>query len=66
MDEAAISQAQEDPSRTKRLDEHRDFLIHQLKAYPRLRAVKLTRRLRERVGELPASDRSLRRYFART
>lgn len=62
MDEAAINQAQEDPSRTKRLDEHRDFLIHQLKSYPQLSAVKLARRLRERVGDVPASDRSLRRY----
>lgn len=64
MDEATISEAQEDPSRTKRLDEHRDFLIHQLKAYPQLSAVKLARRLRERVGDLPASDRSLRRYVS--
>lgn len=64
MDEAAISQAQGDPSRTKRLDEHRDFLIHQLKAYPQLSAVKLARRLRERIGDLPASERSLRRYVS--
>jgi transposase len=62
MDEVSISEAREDPSRTKRLDEHRDFLIHQLKAYPQLSAVKLARRLRERVGELPTSERSLRRY----
>lgn len=62
LDEAAISDAQDDPSRTKRLDEHRDFLIHQLKAYPKLSAVKLARRLRDKVGEIPASDRSLRRY----
>ena len=52
LDEPAISQAQEDPSRTKRLDQYRDFLIHQLKAYPQLSAVKLARRLREKVGEL--------------
>lgn len=54
MDEAVISQFHEDPSRTKRLDEHRDFLIHQLKAYPQLSAVKLARRLRERVGSMSA------------
>lgn len=34
MDEVAISQAQNDPWRTNRLDEHRDFLMHQLKSYP--------------------------------
>jgi transposase len=62
MDEAAVTAVQDDPSRTKRLDAHRDFLIHQLKAYPQLSAVKLARRLRDKVGELPASDRSLRRY----
>lgn len=62
LEEAAISEAKEDPSRTKRLDEHREFLIHQLKSYPQLSAVKLARRLRERVGDLSASDRSLRRY----
>lgn len=62
MDESAITAVQDDPSRTKRLDEHREFLIHQLKAYPKLSAVKLARRLRDKVGELPASERSLRRY----
>ena len=41
LDESAISEAQDDPSRTKRLDEHRDFLIHELKVYPWLSAVKL-------------------------
>lgn len=62
MDEASISVAQDDRSRVKRLDDHRDFFIHQLKAYPELSAVKLARRLRDKVGELPASDRSIRRY----
>lgn len=62
MEEAAISAAQTNPSRSKRLDEHRDYLIHQLKAYPKLSAVKLARRLRDKVGELPASERSIRRY----
>lgn len=62
MNESDITDVQEDPSRTKRLDAYRDFLIHQLKAYPQLSAVKLARRLREKAGELPVSDRSLRRY----
>jgi len=52
----------QDRSRSKRLDEHRDFLIHQLKRYPNLSAVKLARRLQERVGALDVSARSLRRY----
>lgn len=62
LDAATISQAREDPSRRKCLDEHRDFLIHQLKAFPQLSAVKLARRLREKVGSISVSDRSLRRY----
>jgi len=62
MDETAITAVQSDPSRSKRLDEHRGFLIHQLKAFPKLSAVKLARRLSDKVGELPASERSLRRY----
>lgn len=62
MDESAISAAKADPSRTKRLDEHRDYLIHQLKTFPQLSAVKLARRLRNKVGPIPVSDRSIRRY----
>lgn len=62
LEETVVSAAQDDPSRAKRLDDHRDFLIHQLKAYPQLSAVKLARRLCDKVGELPASDRSVRRY----
>src|SRR3546814_18037466 len=49
-------------SRHKRLDAHRDFLIHQLKRFPKLSAVKLARRLQERRGELGVSSRSIRRY----
>ena len=45
LDETTISDVQEDPSRTKRLDDHRDYLIHQLRSYPQLSAVKLARRL---------------------
>lgn len=62
MSAAQISAYQDDRSRIKRLDEHRDFLIHQLQRYPKLSAVKLARRLRERLGELNVSARSLRRY----
>lgn len=61
-DEQAICADIEDPSRAKRLDEHRDFLVNQLQSYPKLSAVKIARRLRAKVGELPASDRSIRRY----
>lgn len=62
MDENAISEQIEDPSRTKRLDDHRDYLIHLLKEFPKLSAVKVARKLQAKVGDLPASDRSIRRY----
>jgi len=62
MDETDIGTRLGDPSRTKRLDWHRDYLIGQLKHFPRLSAVKLARRLRERVPDIDVSDRSIRRY----
>lgn len=62
MEESAISAARADPTRARRLDDHRDYLIKQLKVFPQLSAVKMARRLRDKVGELPVSDRSIRRY----
>ena len=62
LDEVQISAAIADPSRTKVLDQHRDYLIHQLGQFPALSAVKLARRLRERTSDLAVSDRSIRRY----
>lgn len=62
LDEVQISAAIADPSRTKVLDEHRDYLINQLGQFPALSAVKLARRLRERTTDLAVSDRSIRRY----
>ena len=62
LGEPQISAAIADPSRTKLLDKHRDYLIKQLQVFPALSAVKLARRLRERAGELAVSDRSIRRY----
>src|SRR3546814_16503543 len=61
MEETQISAYQDDRSRHKRLDAHRDFLIHQLKRFPKLSAVKLARRLQERRGELGVYSRSIRR-----
>ena len=62
MDQTQISACQDDRSRQKLLDTHRDFLIHQLKRFPKLSAVKLARRLQERCAELDVSSRSIRRY----
>lgn len=65
LDEVQISAAIADPSRTKLLDQHRDYLIHQLGQFPALSAVKLARRLRQRTSDLAVSDRSIRRYVQR-
>ncbi len=65
QDAPAIARERVDTSRRKRLDEHRAYIEHQLRRYPRLSAVKIARRLRAKVGELSVSDRSLRRYVGR-
>ncbi len=62
MDVQGISVMMEETSREKWLDAYRDYLINQLKDYPKLSAVKLMRRLTRKVGKLPISDRSMRRY----
>ena len=62
MDEPSISTMQADTSRYKWLDNYRDYLISQLKEYPKLSAVKLMRRLKDKVGTLLVSERSVRRY----
>lgn len=50
--------------RTKRLDAHRDYIVHLLATYPRLTAVKVLRKLQEAHGELGVSARSARRYIS--
>ncbi len=62
MEESKISQQQSQRSRAKRLDECRDYVVHLLHTYPKLSAVKVQRKLRERCPELQVSDRSVRRY----
>lgn len=62
LDEQAIGQAQSDRERQKRLDAHRDTIVHLLQSYPRLSAVKVARKLTEKVGPLEVSGRTIRRY----
>ncbi len=64
MDEEAIQQQQGCLERSKRLDDHRDYIIHLLATFPNLSAVKVLRKLREKHPELDASDRSARRYVS--
>src|SRR5690554_285351 len=64
LDEASIAQQQDNPARSKQLDAYRDYLISLLASFPGLSAVKIARKLTEKLGELPASDRSIRRYVS--
>ncbi|MFW6191610.1 MAG: IS21 family transposase [Thiohalospira sp.] len=59
----AIVAERAQPRRGQRLDEHRPFIEYLLRRYPKLSAVKVARKLREKVGELDVSERTLRRYL---
>ena len=63
MDESAITKMQGERGRHKILDDYRDYIIHLLQTYPRLSAVKVVRKLEDKVGCLEVSGRSVRRYI---
>ena len=62
LDEDSITALQNDTSREKTLDDYREYIIHLLKTYPNLSAVKILRKLKTKESELNISDRSVRRY----
>ena len=64
-DVASIEAAQTSREREKKLDAHRDYIAYLLRTFPRLSSVKVARKLREKVGELAVSERTLRRYVQR-
>lgn len=64
MGEEEIAKQQADRSRVKKLDEHRDYIVHLLEAFPGLSAVKVLRKLKEKHPALGVSDRSARRYIS--
>ena len=59
-----IAAYQRQRERTKRLDAHRNYIVHLLATYPRLTAVKVLRKLQEAHGDLGVSARSARRYIS--
>lgn len=61
--EAELSRQIDDPSRIRKLDTYRAFIIQQLQTYPGLSAVKVMRKLKAKVDSLDVSDRSVRRYI---
>ena len=62
MDEAAISAYLADTQHHKQLDDYRDYVIHLLKTFPQLSAVKVQRKLQQRHPQLVLSSRTIRRY----
>ncbi|WP_459869347.1 IS21 family transposase, partial [Endothiovibrio diazotrophicus] len=64
MDEEQIQAKLTNRSRRKPLDEHRTYIIHLLENFPKLSAVKIRRKLQEKVGPLRVSGRTLRRYIS--
>ncbi|MBB5021648.1 hypothetical protein HNR37_000960 [Desulfurispira natronophila] len=63
LPEDAIHSQKSDPSRSKKLDDYRSYLVYLLGEFPGFSAVKVARKLREKYGLIPASERSLRRYI---
>lgn len=63
LSEEVIQTQQSDPCRTKKLDEYRSYLVYLLGEFSELSAVKIARKLRNKYGFIPVSDRSLRRYI---
>ena len=62
MDEEAVSTYLSDTERHKKLDEHRDYIVHLLGNFPLLSAVKIQRKLQHKYPELTLSSRTIRRY----
>ena len=50
LDEASIDAARRDHSRHKVLDVHRAYIVHLLETFPKLSAVKVQCKLKEKVG----------------
>ena len=65
MNEEEIQQAMAGAaSRQKKLDNYRDSIMRLLQTFPRMSAVKVLRKLKEKEPELRVSDRSMRRYIS--
>jgi len=62
IDEATVSAYLSETDRQKKLDEHRDYIVHLLETFPKLSAVKVQRKLQEKCPDLALSPRSVRRY----
>ena len=62
MDEESISTYLTETDRYKKLDDHRDYIVHLLENFPLLSAVKIQRKLQRKYPDLALSSRTIRRY----
>jgi len=62
MSEGDVLVTKVDTSRRRRLDPYRPYIEYLLERFPRLSNVKLARKISTKFGEMPVSQRSLRRY----
>ena len=62
MSEGDVLVTKVDTSRRRRLDPSRPYIEYLLERFPRLSNVKLARKISTKFGEMPVSQRSLRRY----
>jgi len=62
MSEGEVLVTKVDTSRRRRLDPYRPYIEYLLERFPRLSNVKLARKISQKFGEMPVSQRSLRRY----
>lgn len=65
MDEKEICDYLERQERTKKLDTYKSWFIHQLEKYPKLTAVKMMRKLKDKGVDVDVSNRTMRRYIGR-
>lgn len=65
MNESEISERMENRERVKRLDEYREYIVHLLQSFPKLSAVKISRKLKDAYPDMAVSNRSVRRYVER-
>lgn len=63
METEEIQQTRAENHPSKVLDPHRASILHLLQTFPRLSAVKVKRKLEEKLGPLDISSRSFRRYI---
>ncbi len=62
MDDEEIVENLNSPQREKLLDEYKDYIVLQLRKYPKLRSTKIKRKLEAKTSKEIASERTYRNY----